>query len=89
MQETRTTLSPSEVLDAARRFFLRRNSIYAAFLDRDGPTFVSFRGQGGEEVIVGVRTGEAGTEVTGSTYMFDQQLARFFSTLPTVEALAS
>jgi hypothetical protein len=43
---------------------------------------VSLRGQGGEEVIIGVRTAEGGTAVTGSTYLFDQQVARFFATLP-------
>ena len=82
MQETTTTLSPGEVLTAAKRFFARRNSIYAAFLDREGPTFVALRGQGGEEVIIGVRPAEGGTAVTGSSYIFDQQIARFFASLP-------
>ncbi len=82
IQETITTLSPAEVLSAAKGFFARRASIYAAFLDREGPTFVSLRGQGGEEVVIGVRSSEGGTAVTGSTYMFDQQVARFFATLP-------
>ena len=45
LQEYRTSLTPAEVLEAAKQFFSRRNSLYAAFLDRDGPTFVSFRGQ--------------------------------------------
>lgn len=82
MQETMTTLSPEEVLSQAKDFFARRANIYAAFLDKEGPTFVALRGQGGEEVIIGVRTLEGGTQVTGSTYIFDQQVARFFSTLP-------
>jgi hypothetical protein len=43
---------------------------------------VSLRGQGGEEVVVGVAAGEGGTSVTGSSYIFDQQISRFFSTLP-------
>lgn len=82
MQETMTTLSPEEVLSRAKNFFARRANIYAAFLDKEGPTFVALRGQGGEEVIIGVRPADGGTQVTGSTYIFDQQVARFFSTLP-------
>jgi hypothetical protein len=72
-------------------FFARRNSLYAAFAEREGPSFVSLRGQGGEEVLIGAvpaREG-TGTRVTGSTYLFDQQVARFFATLPPVAQVAS
>jgi len=86
MQETMTTLAPAAVLSAAKNFFARRANIYAAFLDMEGPTFVSLRGQGGEEVVIGVRPAEGGTAVTGSTYIFDQQVARFFATLPPIPA---
>ena len=82
LQQTVTTLGAAEVLAAAKHFFTRRNSIYSAFLEKEGPTFVALRGQGGEEVIIGVAPAEGGTSVTGSTYIFDQQVARFFSTLP-------
>ena len=82
LQEARTTLAPDAVIAAAKEFFSRRNTIYAAFLERQGPTYVSFRGQGGEELIIGVAPVEGGTRVTGSTYIFDQQLARFLGTLP-------
>jgi len=87
LQETRTTLSVSDVLTAAKTFFTRRNSLYAAFAEREGPTFVSLRGQGGEEVLIGAAPAKDGngTLVTGSTYMFDQQVARFFATLPPAE----
>jgi hypothetical protein len=84
IQETTTTLPPAEVLAAAKRFFARRNPIYAAFLDREGDSFVTFRGQGGEEVVIGVEPAEGGTAVRGSTYLFDQQVGRFFATLPPV-----
>jgi hypothetical protein len=70
------------VLEAAKQFFLRRSSLYPAFLEQEGPTHVSFRGQGGEEVVVGVAADTSATTVTGSTYLFDQQVARFFTTLP-------
>ena len=82
IQETRTTLPPVEVLAAAKRFFARRNPIYAAFVEKEGPTYVTFRGQGGEELVIGVQPIEGGTAVRGSTYLFDQQIARFFATLP-------
>jgi hypothetical protein len=82
MQEFRTTATPAEVLAEAKRFFTRHNSLYATFLDREGPTFVSFRGQGGEELIIAAVTDGGATRVTGSTYLFDMQIARFFTTLP-------
>jgi hypothetical protein len=89
LQEVETTLSPSEVIGAAKIFFARRNSIYAAFLDREGPGFVTFRGQGGEEIVIGAAKVAAGTRVSGSTYLFDQQVARFFSGLPTADTMAA
>ena len=89
LQETRTTMSVPEVIAAAKTFFARRNSLYAAFVEREGPTFVSMRGQGGEEILVGASADANGTRVTGSTYMFDQQVARFFATLPPAAEVAS
>lgn len=82
LQHSRTTLAPAEVLAAAKRFFAQRHGIYAAFPEKEGPTFVSLRGQGGEEIVIGVATDEVGTQVTGSSYLFDQQIARFLTTLP-------
>ena len=91
LQEFRTTLSVGEVISAAKAFFARRNRLYAAFVEKEGPTFVSLRGQGGEEVLIGATsaTDGAGTRVTGSTYLFDQQVARFFATLPPAAEAAS
>ena len=83
LQEIVTTLSPAEVLDRAKTFFARHIGIYAAFLEREGPTHATFRGQGGEELIIGTNVAPDGTRVTGSTYLFDAQVARFFATLPT------
>ncbi len=81
LQETTTTLSGDEVLSRAKTFFASRPSLYSTFLDKEGPGFVSFRGQGGEELIIGVAAGEGGTRVTGSSYLFDMQVARFFTTI--------
>jgi hypothetical protein len=85
LQEYRTTLPAGEVLAQAKRFFAERNGIYAAFLDREGPGFVTFRGQGTEEIVIATSPAEGGTLVTGSTYLFDMQVARFFATLPLSE----
>ena len=91
LQETRTTLSVADVLASAKTFFARRNSLYAAFVEKEGPTFVSLRGQGGEEVLIGAASAQdgSGTRVTGSSYIFDQQVARFLGTLPPAAESAS
>jgi len=82
LQEYRSTLPPAEVLAQAKKFFTRRNSLYATFLEKEGPGYVTFRGQGGEEVVIAAAPRDTATLVTGSTYLFDMQIARFFSTLP-------
>lgn len=82
LQEITTSLAPADVLAAAKQFFSRNASIYSAFVEKESDTHVAMRGQGGEEVIIGVRPAAGGTAVTGSTYMFDQQVGRFFASLP-------
>ncbi|HZS58740.1 MAG TPA: hypothetical protein VFA43_05685 [Gemmatimonadaceae bacterium] len=83
VQATRTSMEPESVLTHATRFFSRQNSLYTAFPEKRGPNYATFRGQGGEEIIIGVANSpDGGTAVTGSSYMFDAQIARFFSTLP-------
>jgi hypothetical protein len=85
LQEYHSTLPPAEVLAAAKRFFSSRSSIYSAFLEKEGPSHVTFRGQGGEELIISAIPRDGATLVTGSTYLFDMQVARFFTTLPPFE----
>lgn len=82
LQERVTALPVPEVLASAEDFFTRRGGIYTAFVERRGPGHVALRGQGNEEVVIGARSTEAGTVVTGSTYFFDQQVARFLDGLP-------
>ena len=83
LQETTTTLSADEVMSRAKTFFSSRPSLYATFIDKEGPGFCSFRGQGGEELIIATSAGANGaTRVTGSSYLFDMQVSRFFATLP-------
>ena len=43
---------------------------------------MTLRGQGGEEVVIATSPVPGGTLVTGSSYLFDMQIARFFATLP-------
>ncbi|MFN2636667.1 MAG: hypothetical protein ABR585_06560 [Gemmatimonadaceae bacterium] len=82
LQETTTTLSPEQTLRAAKQFFSRQNGIYAAFPEQESITHLTLRGQGGEEVVIAARSSNGQTRVSGSTYLFDQQVARFFATLP-------
>lgn len=85
LQETTTSHSPAEVLQAATDFFARQTGVYAAFPEQASTTHVTLRGQGGEEVVIAARpSGSGETKVTGSTYLFDQQVARFFATLAPV-----
>ncbi len=86
VQEATTSASPADVLAMAKTFFASRPSLYATFIDKQGPGFCSFRGQGGEEIAIAASAAPdgAGTRVTASTYLFDMQIARFFSTLPPV-----
>ena len=86
LQELHTPLSPDDVLTRAKKFFSQRNPLYATFLDTEGPGYATFRGQGGEELVIGAAAKDGGTLVTGSTYLFDMQVARFLATLPTTEA---
>ena len=85
LQEATTTAAPAEVIEAAKEFFGARSGVYAAFLEKEGPGYATFRGQGGEEIAIGTAPAEGGTRVSGSTYLFDQQVARFLALLP-VEA---
>jgi hypothetical protein len=84
LQQRLTSLSVDQVLDAAERFFSRGGGIYRAFLEKRGPTHVALRGQGGEELVIGARAVDLGTSVSGSSYLFDQQVAAFLDSLPAV-----
>jgi hypothetical protein len=84
LQEHWTTFAPQDVLAWAKEFFTERNPLYAAFLEKEGPGYLTFRGQGGEEIVIAATQKDGATLVTGSTYLFDMQVARFFATLPSV-----
>lgn len=80
--EYTTSVSPAEVLDRAKAFFRTRVPATGAFVEKESPAHVVLRGQGGEEIVFAVRSGDGGTLVRGSTLLFDQQVKRFLSTLP-------
>lgn len=80
--QTVTASPPEEVLRRAKEFFATRVPATGAFVERESASHLVLRGQGGEEIVIAVAAGPAGTRVRGSTMLFDQQLLRFFSTLP-------
>ncbi len=89
--ETITSLSPPDVLGRAKRFFAERVPHHAAYPEKEGPTYLVLRGQGGEEIAVAALLTEGGssTRVRASTLFFDQAVDRFLSTLPPAEAAAA
>ena len=88
LQETTTTLNPTDTLLAAKTFFARQNGVYSAFPEQESSNHLTLRGQGGEEIVIGAFPENGATKVSGSTYLFDQQVARFFSTLPPTPIVA-
>ncbi len=77
-----TTLDRADVLRRAKEFFAERVPMQAAFPEKEGPGFLTLRGQGGEEIAIAVMAAPQGTRVRASTLLFDQPLERFLSTLP-------
>ena len=83
--ETTTTLAPGEVIARAKAFFAERVPNTAAFPEKEGPTYVTLRGQGGEEVALAIVSTGATNRVRASTLLFDQAVERFLSTIGRVE----
>ncbi|HLV25000.1 MAG TPA: hypothetical protein VKZ41_01710 [Gemmatimonadales bacterium] len=80
-QEHRTALPVREVLSRAKRFFPDQIGIYSAFFEKEGPQHVVMRGQGGEELVIAAVPIDDGSLITASTFLFDVQVARFFTSL--------
>ena len=89
VHETLTTLDPPTVLARARAFFAERVPHQAAYPEKQGATWMTLRGQGGEEIALSTMAEGNFTRVRASTLLFDQPLARFLSTLPSAEAPAA
>jgi len=82
VHETLTSLDPASVLTRARTFFAERVPGRAAFPEKEGPTWLTLRGQGGEEIALAARPDGRVTRVRASTLLFDQGVERFLATLP-------
>jgi hypothetical protein len=82
VHETTTVLTAGEVIAQAKAFFADRVPNAAAFPEKEGPGFLTLRGQGGEEIAIAVIAGDATRRVRASTLFFDQGVQRFLSTLP-------
>lgn len=82
LHETTTSLPPADVIERAKEFFAERVPHLGAFLEKEGPTYAAFRGQGGEELVVAIIPNDGPTRVRASSLLFDQPIDRFFSTLP-------
>lgn len=82
IHEITTTLPAAEIIARAKAFFAERVPNYAAFPEKEGPDFLTLRGQGGEEIAMAVLPAPGGTRVRASTLLFDQVVERFLSTLP-------
>jgi hypothetical protein len=80
--EVITTVDGPEVLRRAKRFFAERVPLNAAYPEKEGPSYLTLRGQGGEEIALAMWQAPNGTRVRISTLLFDQVVDRFLSTLP-------
>ena len=88
VHEAITTLAPADIISRAKTFFAERVPHHAAYAEKEGPAFLSLRGQGGEEIVIAVLAAEGGSRVRASTLFFDQAVARFLSTLPEAAVVA-
>ncbi len=82
LHEMTTTLSGDDVIQRAKTFFTERVPHQGLFLEHEGSTHATFRGQGGEEIALVVIATDGGTRIRASTLFFDQAIGRFFSSLP-------
>lgn len=82
IHEATTTLPAAEIIARAKAFFSERVPNNAAYPEREGPGFLTMRGQGGEEIALAVMAADGGSRIRASTLFFDQAVERFLSTLP-------
>jgi hypothetical protein len=83
-----TSLDAPDVIARAKRFFAERVPNQAAFAEREGPTWLVLRGQGGEEIALATVAHDGATRVRASTLLFDQVVDRFLGTLPPAAEVA-
>jgi hypothetical protein len=88
LKEKTTPLEAAEIIARAKAFFADRVPHYGAYLEHEGPTHATFRGQGGEEIAIAVVGTDGHRTVRGSSPLYGQAVARFFSTLPSASGAA-
>ena len=66
------TLAPAEIIARAKTFFADRVPNTAAFPEKEGPGFLTLRGQGGEEIAMAMTSTDGITRIRASTLFFDQ-----------------
>jgi hypothetical protein len=79
-QEVRTELSPTEVVQRAKDFFLSRFSPSAGFVAEQSDHHVKFEVDSGEVVIGAMPEGEA-TRVRASSSRLHHSIGQFLATL--------
>jgi len=89
MHEMQTSLAGDEVLSRAKVFFAEHVPHFGAFLEKEGATWATFRGQGGEEIAIAVFPAGSGTKVRASSLLFNQTVARFLASLPVADQEAA
>ena len=82
VHHTTTTLGPAEVIARAKAFFSERVPHNAAYPEKEGPAYLTLRGQGGEEIAIAIFGTDGARKVRASTLFFDQAVERFLATLP-------
>lgn len=82
VHETTTTLTAADVFSRAKAFFAERVPNTAAYPEKEGPSFLTLRGQGGEEIAIAIIGAGQENRVRASTQFFDQAVGRFLATLP-------
>lgn len=82
IHEVVVALPPEDVIGRAKTFFAERVPHASAFVEQEGPRFLTLRGQGGEEIALAASPAQGGSRVRASSFLFDQQIDRFLSTLP-------
>jgi hypothetical protein len=78
--ETRTRLTPEEVIERAERYFAGAGSPGAAFVAKRGPHYLKLHREVGEVYVSAQPEGDW-TRVRGSASRGASQLARFFAAL--------
>jgi hypothetical protein len=86
IHEIRTQLSPAEVIERARRFFMLAGTPYAAFEEKVGDGYLKLFLEVGE-IMIGAMPQDSATVVRGSASRGEHLLTGFFTSIaPAMDA---